>query len=331
MREYELEVLEQYDMEVKCTRKIRGAFFCETNEGAMLLKETKISGRRAPFLYIVLSSLEQRGEWMVDTPVFTRNGELVAYSGDGTGYMLKQWYMGRECDMKREEEAAEAAEILGRLHRQLVWNEVRNPAGILPAPRRSPLDEISRHNREMKKVRTFIRNRVGKNEFESLFLENFEKMYALAENVRKRMEQSGAAELYRASVTEKKIAHGDYNYHNLLVTPEGMAVTGFEHMGINIQVNDLYYLLRKAMEKCHWKQKLGRKILEAYQSERKLDAAELEYIGLSLAYPEKFWKSASAYCRSNKAWLPEKSVEKLEIAVKQSEEKRDFLENIFSF
>ena len=27
MREYELEVLEQYDIEVKGTRKIRGAFF----------------------------------------------------------------------------------------------------------------------------------------------------------------------------------------------------------------------------------------------------------------------------------------------------------------
>ena len=27
MREYELEVLEQYDIEVRSTRKIRGAFF----------------------------------------------------------------------------------------------------------------------------------------------------------------------------------------------------------------------------------------------------------------------------------------------------------------
>ena len=38
MREYELEVLEQYDVEVISTRKIRGAFFCETNKGTMVLK-----------------------------------------------------------------------------------------------------------------------------------------------------------------------------------------------------------------------------------------------------------------------------------------------------
>ena len=35
--EYELEVLEQYNIEVKGTRRIRGAFFCDTNEGTMLL------------------------------------------------------------------------------------------------------------------------------------------------------------------------------------------------------------------------------------------------------------------------------------------------------
>ena len=58
MREYELEVLEQYDLEVISTRKIRGAFFCDTNEGTMLLKETKISDRRALLLYLLLCHLE---------------------------------------------------------------------------------------------------------------------------------------------------------------------------------------------------------------------------------------------------------------------------------
>ena len=79
--EYELEVLERYDIEVKSTRRIRGAFFCDTNEGTMLLKETKISGRRAPFLYLVLSAIEERGNVKVDTPVFTRS--FLSLQGTG--------------------------------------------------------------------------------------------------------------------------------------------------------------------------------------------------------------------------------------------------------
>ena len=53
--EYELEVLERYDIEVRSTRKIRGAFFCDTSEGTKQLRETKISGQRAPLLYMVLN------------------------------------------------------------------------------------------------------------------------------------------------------------------------------------------------------------------------------------------------------------------------------------
>ena len=96
MREYEAEVLERYDMEVKGTRKIRGAFFCDTSEGTMLLKETRISERRAFLVYVVLSRLEL--EWMlrVDTPVFTRDGALLAAAREGTQYMLKRCYTGRE-------------------------------------------------------------------------------------------------------------------------------------------------------------------------------------------------------------------------------------------
>ena len=46
---------------------------------------------------------------------------------------------------------------------------------------------------------------------------------------------------------------------------------------------------------------------------------------------EKFWKAANSYYRSSKAWIPMKSVEKLEVAIHQTEEKKHFLEAIFSF
>lgn len=331
MREYELEVLERYETGVKGTRRIRGAFFCDTEEGARLLKETNISEKRALSMYLVQSRLEAAG-MLVDTPVFTKDGEILAVSRDGTKYMMKKWYSGRECDMKRESELARAAANLAVLHRKLNQESavVLNGEAEGLSVRRSPLEEIRRHNRELKKVRTFIRKRVAKNEFEFLFLNSFEKMYAMAEAVEKQLEESGCMELYRQSVEKGRLTHGDYNYHNLLILPGGTAVTGFEHMGINIQVHDLYYFIRKAMEKFHWKENTGRIILEAYEKERELENAERKYIGLSLAYPEKFWKTASSYYHSNKAWLPEKSVEKLETVVQQWDEKYRFLKNIFA-
>lgn len=58
MREYEMEVLEKYELEVNSTRRIRGAFYCDTKEGTMLLKETKISEFSV-----------NRGSWKFDYPL----------------------------------------------------------------------------------------------------------------------------------------------------------------------------------------------------------------------------------------------------------------------
>ena len=330
--EYGLEVLEKYNIDVKGTRKIRGAFFCDTNKGAMLLKETRISERRALLLYRVLDLLETRGNVKVDTPVFTEEGELLVTSREGITYMLKKWYQGRECDIRQENEVVCAARQLGLLHRELNEVSAGQPLQeVSEVPRgKSPVEMIRRHNRELKKVRTFIRARVTKNEFEYLFLESFDKMYGMAEKVLRRMEESGCGKLYEESVSGKRLVHGDYNYHNLLMIREGMAVTDFERIHTDIQVNDLYYFIRKVMEKNHWKLKNGQMLLEAYEEERALTSDEREYLGLSLAYPEKFWKTAGSYYRSNKAWIPEKYVEKLELAVRQCEEKYEFLEEIFS-
>lgn len=80
MREYELEVLEQYDIEVKGTRKIRGAFFCDTKEGTMLLKEADVSDRRVPFALCRSDSLEKADIPMCDIPVYNKEGQLVSVS-----------------------------------------------------------------------------------------------------------------------------------------------------------------------------------------------------------------------------------------------------------
>lgn len=338
MREYELEVLEQYDIEVRGTRKIRGAFFCDTKEGTMLLKEAAVTDRRAPLLHIVLDDLENAGYPNVDTPIYNKEGALISVSRDGSRYMLKKWFSGRECDVKREFEVLQASRNLAELHEKLQWKQIcekqdniGESALIRPPLGRHLRDELLRHNRELKKVRSFMRNKVSKGNFEFLFLEYFENMFLLAERVTNRLEKSCYDSLYNESAKNLKLVHGDYNYHNVLFTSGGIATTNFEHFRVDVQVQDLYYFLRKVMEKHQWNEELGRSMLEAYQSVRKLDSRELEYMALCLAYPEKFWKTANTYYHSNKAWIPEKNVEKLQTAITQTEEKLRFLENIFTF
>lgn len=184
--EYELEVLEKYDIEVKSTRRIRGAFFCigselksgrvgdfgdclqsrsvpfgaagdyDTKERPMLLKETKLSERRALFLYDALSEIERCGNVKVDTPVFTKEGELRAASREGAFYMLKKWYQGRECDVRQEQDVVRAAAKLAVLHKDMEKLAVKIRPGA-DAQGKNPVEEVRRYNRELKRsVHLFV-------------------------------------------------------------------------------------------------------------------------------------------------------------------------------
>ena len=137
--------------------------------------------------------------------------------------------------------------------------------------------------------------------------------------------------VFKEAGAEYHMVHGDYNYHNLLVCQEGMAVTGFEHAHRDVQMEDLYYFLRKVLEKSGWKIRLGDGMLNAYSAIHPLTEGEMEYLKIRLIYPEKFWKTANSYYCTNKAWISVKNIEKLQTAIRQTEEKKMFLKEVFGF
>ena len=321
MREYELEVLDQYDMELCSTRKIRGAFFCETDRGSLLLKPVSFSEKKVPLLMKLCEHLEQNGAFHVDTPVLTRDGTgLATYPGGGR-YLLKKWFSGRECDVRRETDLLAAVGNLARLHGQMFWTDEE----LTPSVGRDLRDEFLSHNRELKKVRAFIRKRTLKGDFELLYLKCFEEMFELAQTAYENLQASSYETLYQKSLEEKRLVHGDYNYHNVLFLSDQVATTNFEQFHIDVQMADFYYYFRKVMEKHQWDCGLGMKLLEEYDRVRRLEKKELEYLAIRLSYPEKFWKIANSYYHSNKAWMPEKNMEKLRICIAQTEARKGFV------
>ena len=331
MQEYELNsVLEQYDIVVNSTRKTRGAILCDTDKGPLLLKEAAVSEGKAPALCELYEYLEDQGSIRTDCPVKNREGEYISVGEDGNRYMVKKWFSGRECDIRKPADLLKASGSLASLH-IMMQKELMHE--IPPAAHLK--EEYIRHNRELKKVRSFIRGVSPKGEFEFAFLKYFEQMYQWAEAAVLEVENSSYDNLYEESICGNHMTHGEYNYHNILMK-QGLeltlaAVTNFEKCRRDVQVEDLYYFLRKAMEKYGWKERLGDNMLNAYSAIKPLTKEETEYVKNRLIYPEKFWKIADSYYRSNKAWLSVKNIEKINVAISQTKEKKRFLENIFSF
>lgn len=327
MGDYDLTVLEQYPIEVNSVRKVRGAVLCDTDSGLLLLKEAALSQTRIMALNEIHRILKEQQNMESDTLVANKEGEYISASGDGRKYYLKTWFPGRECDVRKTGEILEASRNLAKLHRAM-----RLPAyGKALLPDDLP-KEWGRHNRELKKVRAFIRKKTIKGEFETAFLRYFDSMYEVAVSVEKQLGASVYGRLKKEAEEKGCMTHGEYNYHNLIITPQGqMRTVNFERMCTDIQAADFYYFLRKVMEKHQWNEKLGAEMLRAYSAVNPLSEGEKEYISLRLSYPEKFWKCANMYYNTNKAWISSKSVEKLRLSIEQAEVKKRFLEQIFSF
>ncbi len=199
-----------------------------------------------------------------------RNGEYISALDNGDRYILKNGFAGRECDIKKTREIFEAAGNLAKLH-IIMRYELEH--GI---PEGTKTDEkYRRHNRELKKVRQFYKKSCSrKGEFEFAFLQQFELMYQWAEAAVCELEQSDYEKLYAEEMKKSGMIHGEYNYHNIIMTKEGIATTNFEKFRRDIQVEDLYYFLRKVLEKSGWKIRLGDGMLNAYSAIHPLTRAK---------------------------------------------------------
>lgn len=326
MRDDELKILEQYDIDVKNTRKVRGAILCDTAQGPFLFREMQFSEKRMLTLDRLMNRLREQGITDIDWVFKDREEQLYVMSEDGTKYFLTKWFHGRECDIHRESDLLEAVRNLTRVHGAM---EGLYTEGVQKGENLQ--EEYFRHNREMKKVRTFMRDKVNKGDFELTFLKHFDTMYDCATCALEQLKASPYTELLEESRQRHRMIHGDYNYHNIIMLHDGIATTNFGHAREDLQVVDLYYFLRKVMEKHHWNVFLGEKILNEYQKLRPITQEEIGFLAICIAYPEKFWKAANSYYRSRKVWIPAKNLEKLEMVIRQTEEKKAFLKTIFSF
>lgn len=327
MNDWNTEVISQYELEVVSMRKGRGAWIFETDKGLKLLKEYKGTVKRLEFEEMVLSAVAGAGTLKVDQYMRNREGELISASEDGSRLVLKDWFSDRECDLKDSREILAAVRQIAVLHKLLreVPQRVEWNLKSMISP---PLFEaMERHNRELKKARAFIRGKRKKNEFELAVLSGFPDFFGEAEEA-----LAGMRDLYNKCQDSINacyyICHGEMNQHHLLMGKSYVAVTEFSRMHLGLQVEDLYYFMRKVMEKHGWNQELGTAMLDAYKRVLPMTALEKECLYYLFLYPEKYWKQLNFYYNANKAWTPARSTEKLLGLAAQQEARARFLAEI---
>lgn len=318
-----LSVLEQYGLTAKSSYRGRGALLCHTEKGLLILREFRGSAKRLEKQREFLLQVQKQSGENVDQILVNQAGELVSVDKEGIPYVLKNWYEGKECDTKSQEDVIKSVEALARLHRVMKLPVCEEYVA-------EPLDEeYLRHNRELRRIQKFIRKKGAGNSFEKAYLSSVEWFLERGTQALKRLETSGYQQLRQTALEEGSICHGEYNQHNVLMLKRGTAVTNFEKWSFDVPMADLYRFMRKVLEKNNWDVSLAREILKAYHRQKPLTAAELENLQIRFSYPEKYWKLGNYYFTHRKSWISEKNVEKILQLIEQKNLWEDFEKKCF--
>lgn len=324
MNEKGINVLEEYDLDVGAIRRGRGMLLVETNKGMKKLVEFKGTPAHVEFQNMVQRKILESAGILTDGFVRNRNGELVTQDKDMRKYVLKNHIEGVECDIKNPQDISNMVRNLANIHKYMQCGESIELSMEVQNPEILRL-EFEKHNKELRKIRRYIRTRSRISVFETKFLKEFEEFYREGEEALEKLSKSSYQDLSRISVEKGCICHGDYNYHNVIFAKNKTATVNFEKCHVGIQMEDLYDFMRKILEKNNWDKRLGKRILTEYKKVREISSEEQENLYIRLSYPEKFWKLANQYFNSNKAWISNKTIEKLETVSAQNSKKQEFL------
>ena len=326
------EVLEKYDFSVSKMSRARGAMVLWTDKGIKLLCETHASAGRLVWENKVKNHLKENGFERIDTFVINMDQTISTLSRNGVRYLVKDWFNGRECDLCNLSEVRLAASNLARLHISLqkarfeagenIGSERADASAVegTAATKEDTLAIFVKHNRELNHIRNYLKGKKFRNEFESRLLSAYPALYGQA--------NESVEGIKNISLGEVNIIHGSYTYHNVIMCEDGIATTSFDKCTYGYKLMDLYYFLRKTMEKNDWKEPYGMAVLEGYDEVYTLENYEKQALTCLLAYPEKFWKLASHYMNGKKTWLSVKNMEKLELILAQMEARQDFIAKI---
>lgn len=322
------EVIKKYPITVKSKRRIRGAVLLDTDKGICMIKTYAAGKNRLLFEENVKRILIDGGYKDVDYAIANVEGELLTDDGSGNKWLMKRWYNGEECDIKDMRKVLLASSNIAGLHKIMVMGQDDADMPAVKVNRADIQNLFARHNREIKRVHSYIREKRQKNDMEICLLNSYQRFFEQGNMAYEFLKDSGYDNLYKLSKSQRRIMHGSYNYHNIMLSDDKVITTNFEKADIGLQIIDLYDFIRKVMEKNSWNMDIGIRAIEAYRKVRKPESEEQKVLYALLLYPEKYWKLINFYYNGKKSWMSVKNYEKLQKICSQEPQRLKFLKEV---
>lgn len=308
-------LLNQYDICADHLKRNRGGLLCFTNHGIYSLSQTSLSEERLQAVSQWTTLLNSAHFSHTDQYIPNKNDCFLSYDKYYETFALRRTFAGSECDVHSLKDMRIAASNLGKLHR--ISKNLTFPSRNLR--KYTSVKTVYRQkNSEMKSILKYILGKKNKGTFEYLFLAHQKDFCA---------EMSASLEfLDRFEPSFRGWCHGCYNHHNVLLTDSGPATIRFEHFFYGYPLLDLYYFLKKVLEKNDYRFSFCECILKNYCSQQPLTTDDFGCLYGLFLFPEKFCKISNQYMGHKKHWVSPRYIDKLEEFILSKELRAVFLE-----
>lgn len=321
MNEKQMEIIEQYDVEVSNSFRSRGCVHLETDKGLLTVVPYNGSPLRLAYELELQKKLMAEGFSNIDMIMPNKEEGLISYDKYRAPFIVKQSFEGKECGLKEENDLERAFQNLGVLHKLLRrFSDYQVEKRVTP----SIPDLLNARKQELRRIRNYIKKSGRRTEFELTFTSCYGEFYEAAERAVKMASEWKESQKKRGY----GICHGAYHQHNILMLKEGEATLNLGQFHYNQQILDFYNLLRKAMEKNQFRQRVFETALRGYEKEILLEKEDFYTLKMLFSFPEKFWKISNQYYNNKKCWMPPKNLEKLKKAIEQNDCRQCFIREL---
>lgn len=197
MAEKMSEVYSAYDIQINQVMRGRGAFILRTDKGLFQLKALDGSPSRLEAEFEFKESLRALGFDSIDYCVKNVDGELYTCDRYGTPYVLRRFFVGRECNPMSQQDVVQGVRNLARLHQagKEAFEKGEKDVHIRLT------GDFKKRNQAIKRVNNYILKQKSKKEFEVKFLKAFDYFYGQGASCQRQYEELGAVGNVTAGVS----------------------------------------------------------------------------------------------------------------------------------
>lgn len=308
-------LLDQYDISVSYTRRGRGCVLCFGKDDVYALSQTSLSEERLCAVAKWTDAMHDHHFYKTDQYLLNKDGYFLTFDRYYETFVLRKTFSGTECDIHSLNDVKTAAQNLASFHNHCL--DISFSSENL-RKYNSISKQYEQKYSELKSIGRYIRKRKNKGIFEYLFLEQTKEFWVQLED---------SIKILNNTIPSRSgWCHGNYSHHNIILTSDFPATIHFERFYHGYPILDVYYFLKKALEKNNYNFTFCETFLVNYDHFLPLSKNDLLCLYGLFLFPEKFWKISNQYMAHKKHWISPRYIEKLEEFVHKKDLRSIFLE-----